>query len=111
MSLAPGRGQQHPQSCLFWHAGGCCFSAHLTRSPVLIAHLLLLLLPPGFRFTFDVPKTKCIVHDGDRQDVRLLLLKEELDAAGGSGGQPAWGQQEEGALFGGKACSASQHGP
>uniref|UniRef100_A0A383WCY4 tRNA (guanine(37)-N1)-methyltransferase n=1 Tax=Tetradesmus obliquus TaxID=3088 RepID=A0A383WCY4_TETOB len=31
------------------------------------------------RFTFDLPKTKCIVHDGDRQDVRLLLLSQEVD--------------------------------
>lgn len=37
---------------------------------------------PAYRFTFDVPKTKCVVHDGDRQDVRLLLLKEGLDPAG-----------------------------
>jgi hypothetical protein len=34
------------------------------------------------RFTFDLPKTKCIVHDGDRQDVRLLLLSQEVDPQG-----------------------------
>lgn len=42
------------------------------------------------RFTFDLPKTKCIVHDGDRQDVRLLLLNQDLDPTGVCAGH-IWG--------------------
>eukprot|EP00877_Chromochloris_zofingiensis_P003489 jgi/Chrzof1/13140/Cz07g21120.t1 len=33
-------------------------------------------------FTYDKPKTKCIVHDGQRQGTRLLLLREELTLTG-----------------------------
>jgi hypothetical protein len=42
------------------------------------------------RFTFDLPKTKCIVHDGDRQDVRLLLLSQEVDPQGEQQQQQQW---------------------
>ena len=39
--------------------------------------------PPSFRFTYDRPKTKCIVLDGDKHESRLLLLQEGLQQAGG----------------------------
>ncbi|KAF6261234.1 Met-10+ like-protein-domain-containing protein [Scenedesmus sp. NREL 46B-D3] len=47
-------------------------------------------------FTFDLPKTKCIVHDGDRQDVRLLLLSQKVDPQAFSPELQAVLQQVEG---------------
>lgn len=65
-------------SCLSAVAAAAQQQVHTLQAELL--HLSDVLL--CFRFTFDVPKTKCVVHDGDRQDVRLLLLKEELDPTG-----------------------------